>query len=75
MRNWGIRNLRALYAMSYQIGGDRGLVIRSLIDDELSERGADITAEHEAKQRLKWNIAAAIRAGMSLEDFLQERPF
>ena len=49
MRNWGIRNLRALYALSFQITGKRGFVIRALIDDELAARGALTTAERAAK--------------------------
>lgn len=47
-RNWGIRNLRALYALTYQIGGDRGFMIRALIDEELVARGALTTAQHAA---------------------------
>jgi|HubBroStandDraft_1064217.scaffolds.fasta_scaffold306001_2 hypothetical protein len=48
MRNWGIRNLRALYALSYQISGERGAAIRALIDEELVARGALTDAAHSA---------------------------
>jgi hypothetical protein len=48
MRNWGIRNLRALYALSLAIRGERGDAIRLLIDDELAARGAARTAERNA---------------------------
>ena len=46
MRNWGIRNLRALHALSYRIVGERGDAIRALIDAELVERGAKPTSAH-----------------------------
>jgi hypothetical protein len=64
-RNWGIRNLRALYALSYQVQGERGAGIRALIDDELVARGALTTAQRDAKalaeflhRRAKANMAA-----------------
>ena len=48
MRNWGIRNLRALRALCYQLTSPRREAVFALIDEELKERGAMTHAEHHA---------------------------
>jgi hypothetical protein len=53
-RNWGIRNLRALYALSYQVAGARGDAIRALIDEECAARGARTYAEHAEAVAARW---------------------
>ena len=52
-RNWGIRNLRALYALTWSIRGERGDAIRRLIDDELLARGALPTVAHHAAETVR----------------------
>jgi len=58
MRNWSIRNLRALYALSYQIQGSRGATIRALIDEELASKGAMTTGEQLASIAERWAKSA-----------------
>lgn len=53
MRNWGIRNLRALYAMAYQLSLPNRQIVHAAIDAELHARGARTTAQHLAFQQLK----------------------
>lgn len=45
MRNWGIRNLRALYRLAHQLSPARRDAVQAIIDDELKSRGAMTTAE------------------------------
>jgi hypothetical protein len=52
-RNFGIFNLRSLYALSWQIRGPRGETIRALIDAELMDRGALPTVAHHAAASVK----------------------
>lgn len=52
-RNFGIFSLRSLYALSWQIRGERGDAVRRLIDDELLARGALPTSLHHAAASVK----------------------
>lgn len=40
MRNWGIRNLHALYAQAVQLRADRRSAVQRIINEELADRGA-----------------------------------
>lgn len=40
MRNWGIRNLHALFAQAAQLRPDRRSAVQRLINEELADRGA-----------------------------------
>ena len=53
MRNWGIRNLRALYAQAYQLSLPNRQIVHAAIDAELHARGARTTAQHLAFQQLE----------------------
>lgn len=52
-RNWGIRNLRALYAQAFQLSPVNRAVVQSVIDAELVQRGALPTDQHEAAKVAK----------------------
>lgn len=54
MRNWGIRNLRALYCLANQLSPERRRQVQAIIDDELRARGADTMAEQAANLRRRW---------------------
>ena len=45
-RNWGIRNLRSLYALAGQLSPERREKVQALIDEELVDRGALPQAKH-----------------------------
>jgi hypothetical protein len=49
MRNWGIRNLRALYALSYSLTGERRTAAHDAIDAELALRGAEPEGARKAQ--------------------------
>lgn len=49
MRNWGIRQLRALYAQAHMLSRERREAVQAIIDLELVARGAKTGAEHAAK--------------------------
>jgi hypothetical protein len=51
MRNWGIRQLRALHAQCHMLSGERRDRAWAAIDEELAARGA----ETEAARRLRLN--------------------
>lgn len=54
MRNWGIRNLRALYRLAHQLSPARRDAVQAIIDDELKERGAMTTAEQSKAIEAEW---------------------
>lgn len=54
MRNWGIRQLRALYAMSHMLTGPRRQVMQRLIDAELEERGAETEMARKDRHEAEW---------------------
>lgn len=66
MRNWGIRQLRALSAQTHMLAPARGRAVRSIIDEELSERGAETEYERETKRMLA--------AALADEDFAEVGP-
>lgn len=51
-RNWGIRNLRALYALAGQLSPSRRRAVQALIDEELRERGAQSEYERETRRMI-----------------------
>lgn len=51
MRNWGIRQLRALQAQARVLSPARSAQVRALIDEELVSRGADTEEQHISKER------------------------
>jgi len=57
-RNWSIRNLRALYALTFSIQGPRGASIRALIDEELAAKGAMTSGEQRAAIAARWEKLA-----------------
>lgn len=52
MRNWGIRSLRALYALAYQLNEPRRAQVQSLIDEELAARGAERQSARRAADQI-----------------------
>lgn len=58
MRNWGIRQLRALYAQCHMLAAPRRDAAWAIIDEELAARGA----ETEAARRLRLSGAGALAA-------------
>lgn len=50
MRNWGIRNLRALYRLAHQLSRERCEAVQVIIDEELKERGAKTQVEIELQK-------------------------
>lgn len=53
MRNWHIRNLRALHALCHSLTGERREAAMAAVDAELALMGAMTTAEKRAAARLK----------------------
>lgn len=54
IRNWGIRSLRAFYALSHNLSRERGDRVRAIIDEELAERGANTHAQHVEAVGKRW---------------------
>lgn len=53
MRNWGIRQLRALYGQTHMLSRERGDQVRAIIDDELAARGAKTSSAHAAESGVR----------------------
>lgn len=51
MRNWGIRQLRALYGLTGSLSADRRRQVQAIIDEELADRGAEPEGERQRRAR------------------------